>query len=67
MVVIGLPYSCQGQMTPAEITRCSRYGAATIAGDDGSRPSDNEPAGVRFRGRHVAPISAKVSVGRRCA
>jgi NAD(P)H dehydrogenase (quinone) len=62
MVIVGLPYSFQGQMTLAEITGCSPYGASTIAGGDGSRrPSDNELAGARFQGRHVALISAKLN------
>jgi NAD(P)H dehydrogenase (quinone) len=62
MVIVGLPYSFQGQMTLAEITGCSPYGASTIAGGDGSRrPSDNELAGARFQGRHVAMISAKLN------
>jgi NAD(P)H dehydrogenase (quinone) len=62
MVIVGLPYSFQGQMTLGEITGCSPYGASTIAGGDGSRPpSDNELAGARFQGRHVAMIAAKLS------
>jgi NAD(P)H dehydrogenase (quinone) len=62
MVIVGLPYSFQGQMTLAEVTGCSPYGASTIAGGDGSRrPSDNELAGARFQGRHVATISAKLN------
>ncbi|MFN3625369.1 MAG: NAD(P)H:quinone oxidoreductase [Hyphomicrobium sp.] len=62
MVVVGLPYSFQGQMGLAEITGGSPYGASTIAGGDGSRqPSDNELAGARYQGRHVAGIAAKLS------
>jgi NAD(P)H dehydrogenase (quinone) len=62
MVIVGLPYSFQGQMILTEITGCSPYGASTIAGGDGSRrPSDNELAGARFQGRHVATISAKLN------
>jgi NAD(P)H dehydrogenase (quinone) len=62
MVIVGLPYSFQGQMTLGEITGCSPYGASTIAGTDGSRrPSDNELAGARFQGRHVATIAAKLN------
>ncbi|MGA7450565.1 MAG: NAD(P)H:quinone oxidoreductase, partial [Rhodoplanes sp.] len=35
--------------------------ASTIAGADGSRqPSDNELAGARFQGRHVAEIANKL-------
>jgi len=62
MVVVGLPYTFAGQMTVEEITGCSPYGASTIAGGDGSRrPSENELAGARFQGRHVAQIAAKLS------
>jgi len=61
MVIVGLPYSFQGQMTLKEITGCSPYGASTIAGGDGSRqPSDNELEGARFQGRHVAEIVKKL-------
>jgi NAD(P)H dehydrogenase (quinone) len=62
MVIVGLPYSFQGQMTLAEVTGGSPYGASTIAAGDGSRqPSENELAGAFFQGRHVAQISAKLS------
>lgn len=62
MVVVGLPYSFQGQMTLDEITGGSPYGASTIAGGDGSRqPSGNELAGARFQGKHVAEIAAKLA------
>ncbi|MEN8133963.1 MAG: NAD(P)H:quinone oxidoreductase [Thermodesulfobacteriota bacterium] len=62
MVVVGLPYAFQGQMTTDEISGCSPYGASTIAGTDGSRsPSDNELAGARFQGEHVAKIAKKLT------
>lgn len=61
-VVVGLPYSFQGQMTLDEITGCSPYGASTIAGGGGERqPSDNELEGARFQGRHIAEIAEKIS------
>ena len=61
-VVVGLPYTFQGQMRVDEITGGSPYGASTIAGGDGSRmPSENELEAARFQGRHVASISAKLS------
>ena len=61
-VVVGLPYSFQGQMRIDEITGGSPYGASTIAGADGSRtPSENELAGARFQGDHVARIAKKLS------
>ena len=62
MVIVGLPYSFQGQMILTEVTGGSPYGASTIAAGDGSRqPSENELAGAFFQGRHVAQISAKLS------
>jgi NAD(P)H dehydrogenase (quinone) len=62
MVIVGLPYSFQGQMSLAEITGASPYGASTIAGGDGSRqPSQNELAAARFQGRHVAGIAARLA------
>jgi NAD(P)H dehydrogenase (quinone) len=62
MVVVGLPYSFQGQTKLDEVTGGSPYGATTIAGGDGSRqPSENELAGARFQGKHVATIAAKLS------
>jgi NAD(P)H dehydrogenase (quinone) len=62
MVIVGLPYSFQGQMGVKEVTGGSPYGATTIADGDGSRqPSENELAGARFQGRHVAEIAAKLA------
>ena len=61
-VVVGLPYSFQGQMGVAEVMGGSPYGASTIAGADGSRmPSRVELEGARFQGRHVAQIAAKLA------
>ncbi len=61
MVIVGLPYSYQGQMTLDEIVGGSPYGATTIAGGQGQRqPSQNELDGARFQGRLVAEIAAKL-------
>jgi len=61
MVVVGLPYTFPGQSRTDEITGGSPYGASTITKPDGSRmPSENELAGARFQGRHVAQIAAKL-------
>ena len=61
LVLVGLPYSFQGQMTLDEITGGTPYGASTLTGGDGSRmPSENELAGARFQGRHVAQIAEKL-------
>ena len=62
MVIVGLPYAFAGQMRIDEITGGSPYGASTIAGGKGERmPSDNELAGARFQGKHVASIAAKLT------
>lgn len=61
MVVVGLPYSFAGQMDNSEITGGSPYGASTITGGQGERmPSDNELAGARFQGAHVAKVAKKL-------
>ena len=65
MVLVGLPYSEQRQMTMSEISGGSPYGATTIAGGDGSRmPSENELAMARYQGRHVAQVAAALVKGR---
>lgn len=61
MVVVGLPYSFQGQTIMNEITGGSPYGASTIVGPKGERmPSENELDGARFQGKHVAEIAKKL-------
>ena len=62
MVIVGLPYSFQGQMRIDEITGGSPYGATTIAGGKGERlPSDSELAGARFQGELVAKTAMKLA------
>jgi NAD(P)H dehydrogenase (quinone) len=61
MIVVGLPYAFAGQMGITEITGGSPYGASTITGGQGERmPSENELAGARFQGAHVASIALKM-------
>ena len=61
-VVVGLPYTFQGQMRTDEITGGSPYGASTIAGGSGERmPSENELDAARFQGKHVATIASKLT------
>jgi NAD(P)H dehydrogenase (quinone) len=61
MVVVGLPYAFAGQMGISEVSGGSPYGASTIVGGQGERmPSDNELAGARFQGGHVARIALKL-------
>lgn len=62
MVIVGLPYTFEGNSEMGEISGGTPYGASTLAGNDGSRmPSDNELAGARFQGAHVAAIAAKLA------
>lgn len=61
MVNVGLPYSCPDLADISELKGGSPYGAATIAGADGSRqPSARELAMARFQGEHLAGITAKL-------
>jgi len=60
-IVVGLPYTFQGQTRIDEITGGSPYGASTIAGGSGERmPSENELNAARFQGKHVAAIALKL-------
>ncbi len=62
MVIVGLPYTFQGQTRIDEISGGSPYGASTIAGAQGERmPSENELAAARFQGKHAATIAAKLA------
>lgn len=62
MVYAGLPYACAELSDISEVKGGSPWGAATIAGADGSRqPSAKELAQARFQGRHVATLARKLS------
>jgi NAD(P)H dehydrogenase (quinone) len=62
MIYVGLPYACPELADISEVKGGSPWGAATIAGADGSRkPSVKELAQARFQGRHVADIAKKLS------
>lgn len=62
MMVVGLPYSHQGQMTLDEIVGGSPYGATTIAGSSGQRaPSALDLQGARHQGQLIATTAAKLA------
>jgi len=62
MIYVGLPYACPELADVSEVKGGSPWGAATIAGADGSRqPSARELAQARYQGRHVARIAVKLS------
>ncbi|MFO0908902.1 MAG: NAD(P)H:quinone oxidoreductase [Isosphaeraceae bacterium] len=61
MIIVGLPYACPELADISELKGGSPWGAATIAGADGSRkPSEKELAMARFQGKHVAEIARKL-------
>jgi NAD(P)H dehydrogenase (quinone) len=61
-IIVGLPYSFQGQTRLDQITGGSPYGASTIAGGATPRePSENELEAAHYQGRHVALITAKLA------
>ena len=65
MIYVGLPYAFQGQLGVDEIKGSSPYGAATIAGGDGSRvPSKIELEAAHFQGKHTAEITNALKKGR---
>jgi len=60
LVVVGLPYTFQGQLRIDEMTGGTPYGATTIFGQKGEEmPSENELAAARFHGKNVESIAAK--------
>jgi NAD(P)H dehydrogenase (quinone) len=63
MIIVGLPYSFEGQSRLDEITGGSPYGSSTIAGNgpDTRWPSENELAAAHYQGRHVAQIARRLT------
>lgn len=62
MIYVGLPYACPELTDISEVKGGSPWGAACIAGADGSRqPSAKELSMARFQGKHVASIAAKLN------
>ena len=61
MIIVGLPYSYQGQMALDEVVGGSPYGATTIAGGQGQRqPSVIELDGAHFQGKLIAETANKL-------
>ena len=61
-VIVGLPYSHAGQMSPDEIVGGAPYGATTIAGGKGERqPSQIELEGAKHQGALIAKTAAKLA------
>ncbi len=61
MLLAGLPYSAPELTDISELRGGSPYGAATVAGSDGSRqPSAKELSLAKFQGAHVATLVSKM-------
>jgi NAD(P)H dehydrogenase (quinone) len=61
MIILGLPYTFEGQSRIDELTGGSPYGASTITGSKGERmPSENELDAARFQGKHVTSITSRL-------
>ena len=62
MLISGLPYAVPELSEIDEVRGGSPYGAATLAGPDGSRqPTEKELKLARFQGAHVAGLCARMS------
>ncbi|TBW38591.1 NAD(P)H:quinone oxidoreductase [Azotobacter chroococcum] len=61
MVIVGLPYVLPELSDISDLRGGSPYGAATIAGADGSRqPSEKELILASFQGAHVARLTVRM-------
>jgi NAD(P)H dehydrogenase (quinone) len=63
MIIVGLPYSCEGITTMREVTGGSPYGATCVtgSGDESRMPSALELQMCRFQGEHVARIASRLA------
>ncbi len=62
MVIVPIGYGIAEQFDISKVSGGTPYGAATLAGGDGSRqPDDRELKIARFQGKHVAEIAAKLA------
>jgi NAD(P)H dehydrogenase (quinone) len=60
-IIVGLPYSFQGQLETDRAIGGSPYGATTIAGRDLSKqPSVVDLEGAKFQGKHTAKIATRL-------
>lgn len=63
MVVVGLPYSFEGQSSNETIIGGAPYGAGTVAGDEGERvPGEIDLTGARSHGAHVARVARQLAM-----
>ena len=65
MIIVGLPYSCEGITTMREVTGGTPYGATCVtgSGSEARMPSELELHMCRFQGEHVARIASRLVAG----
>ncbi|UYO73724.1 NAD(P)H:quinone oxidoreductase [Halomonas qinghailakensis] len=62
MVIVPIGYGIEEQFDISKVSGGTPYGAATLAGGDGSRqPDERELKIACFQGKHVAEIAAKLA------
>lgn len=62
MVIVPVGYGIEEQFDISKVSGGNPYGAATLAGADGSRqPDERELKLARFQGEHVAKITVKLT------
>ncbi|WP_447529347.1 NAD(P)H:quinone oxidoreductase [Vreelandella sp. TE19] len=62
MIIVPIGYGIEEQFDISEVSGGNPYGAATLAGGDGSRqPSERELKLARFQGKLVAETTAKLA------
>ena len=61
MVIVGLDYGYQGQLTVDAVHGGTPYGATTVAGDGSRQPSQIELDGARYQGRRIAEVAGKLA------
>ena len=65
MIIVGLPYNCDGITTMREITGGTPYGASCVtgSGSEARMPTNLELGMCRFQGEHVARITSRLVAG----
>jgi NAD(P)H dehydrogenase (quinone) len=65
MIIVGLPYNCDGITTMREITGGTPYGASCVtgSGSEARMPTDLELGMCRFQGERVARIASRLVAG----
>ena len=63
MIIVGLPYTCNGITTMREVTGGTPYGATCVAGSgaESRMPTELELEMCRFQGEHVARIASRLT------